>query len=236
LTGLLEIVAKIIIMKPKKIWANFSVKDAKRTHEFYTQLGFVSNNPGNYPKLASFLFGDDDFVIHFFEEGSQIDEYLTHGPAGEVIFTLSAETENEIAEFADKVKNAGGKILKEVRRDEKGYYGFAFADPDGHRFNVLLLEGVCEKLIAIIHRTFAVNLKVFRRLDPQMMICLCFGWRRFLIQLKSLGTSCQRRGPRFSLQSAAVGCRLNKKFSKNAAEFPLPRRGRGWPRTSAHLA
>ena len=58
-------------MKPKKIWANFSVKDAKRTREFYTQLGFTPNMPNKYPKLASFLFGDDDFVIHFFEQGSQ---------------------------------------------------------------------------------------------------------------------------------------------------------------------
>jgi predicted lactoylglutathione lyase len=127
-------------MKPKKIWANFSVKDVKRTNDFYTQLGFTANNVGSFPKLASFLFGNENFVIHFFEEGSQIDYYLTSGSAGEIIFTLSAETEKEVEEFAEKVRNAGGTILKEVRREEGNYFGFAFADPDGHRFNVLLLE------------------------------------------------------------------------------------------------
>ena len=50
-------------MKSKKIWANFSVKDAKRTHQFYTQLGFTPNKLNNDPKLASFRFGDVDFVI-----------------------------------------------------------------------------------------------------------------------------------------------------------------------------
>lgn len=129
-------------MKAKKIWANFSVKDAKRTRQFYTQLGFTPSKQDNYPKLASFLFGDNDFVIHFFEQGSKIDEYLMPGPeaSSEIIFTLSAETEAEVIEWEDKVKNAGGEILRKAGRDESNYYGCVFADPDGHKFNVLLME------------------------------------------------------------------------------------------------
>jgi len=126
------------------IWANFSVKDANRTRKFYTQLGFTPNKQNNDPKLASFLFGKNDFVIHFFEEGSQIDEYLTprSKTSSEIIFTLSAETETEVKDFADKIKNAGGNILQKVRRDENNYYGFVFADPDGHKFNVLLMDNM----------------------------------------------------------------------------------------------
>jgi len=79
-------------MKPKKIWANFSVKDVNRTREFYAQLGIKANGPNNQPKFASFLFGDDNFIIHFFEQGSQIDEYINTGSnnGSEIIFTLSA--------------------------------------------------------------------------------------------------------------------------------------------------
>ena len=129
-------------MKTKKIWANFSVKDAARTNQFYTELGFTPNGTNSYPKLASFLFGDDGFVIHFFEEGSKIDEFLPPGPqtASEIIFTLSANTEAEVNEWAKQVTNAGGRILNKVGRDENDYYGFAFADPDGHKFNVLLMD------------------------------------------------------------------------------------------------
>ena len=125
----------------KMIWANFSVKDAKRTDQFYTQLGFKSNKFSDDPKLVSFLFGDDEFVIHFFEQGSRIDEYLTAGSNGnEIIFTLSANTEQEIEALAGKIKTAGGTIFQEPKRDESGYFGFGFADPDGHRFNVLLMD------------------------------------------------------------------------------------------------
>ncbi len=131
-------------MKSKMIWANFSVKDAKRTNQFYTQLGFTPNKQNNDPKLASFLFGKNDFVIHFFEQGSKIDEYLTSSSKtnSEIIFTLSAETEAEVKEWAKKVKEAGGNILQDVLRDENNYYGFAFADPDGHKFNVLLMDNM----------------------------------------------------------------------------------------------
>lgn len=128
----------------QKIWANFSVKNAAITHQFYTQLGFINNQFNKELKLASFFFGEDNFVIHFFEEGSQIDEFLAPGPkaASEIIFTLSAETEAEVNELASRVISAGGNILKAVRRDEAGYYGFAFADPDGHKFNMLLMDNM----------------------------------------------------------------------------------------------
>ncbi|HEY0897399.1 MAG TPA: VOC family protein [Sphingobacteriaceae bacterium] len=128
-------------MKAPKIWANLSVRDADRTHEFYTRLGFASNMKNNDLRLASFKFGEHDFVIHFFEQGSQIDQYLPPARSGsEIIFTLSAETEEEVNQWIAKVKEAGGTTFSEAGRDEKGYYGFTFADPDGHKFNILLMD------------------------------------------------------------------------------------------------
>lgn len=130
-------------MKSKKIWANFSVKDAQRTKEFYSKLGFTPTPGISDLKLASFVFGDEDFVIHFFQQGSKIDEYLAPGAVtGEIIFTLSAQTEAEVNDWAEKVKIAGGNIFQQVERDESGYYGFAFADPDGHKFNVILMDNM----------------------------------------------------------------------------------------------
>lgn len=129
-------------MKAKLIWANFSVKDAAVSREFYSALGFTPTPMNKDPKLASFLFGDNEFVIHFFQQGSQIDEYLTPEAArnSEIIFTLSAETEQEVHEWAERVRAAGGNLFTEPTRDNNNYFGFAFADPDGHKFNVLLME------------------------------------------------------------------------------------------------
>lgn len=132
--------SKLKNMNSKLIWANFSVKDAKRTTDFYTKLGFKPSAQHGYPKLASFRFAHNDLIIHFFERGSQIDEYINTGAVGEIIFTLAAQTEAEVKEWAERVRSAGGTFFKEPARDENNYYGFGFADPDGHRFNVLLME------------------------------------------------------------------------------------------------
>ncbi|MEC3879601.1 VOC family protein [Parapedobacter sp. 10938] len=131
-------------MKSKLIWANFSVKDAKRTAQFYTQLGFTPNGSlQNNPELASFFFADNQFVIHFFEKGTGIDKFFPSGSkTDEIIFTLSADKKEEVQEFEAKVRKAGGEIFEKLRRDESGYYGFAFADPDGHKFNVLLMDNM----------------------------------------------------------------------------------------------
>jgi predicted lactoylglutathione lyase len=131
-------------MKAKMIWGNVSVKDVKRTREFYNQLGCKPNGPNTSETLASFLFGDGGFVIHFFAQDSSIADFLPADAekGNDIIFTLSAETEEEVNELADKVTAAGGNIFREVRRDEAGYYGFAFTDPDGLKFNVLLMDNM----------------------------------------------------------------------------------------------
>lgn len=128
-------------MRPTKIWANLSVKDVDATRDFYTKLGFKSNEGHNKAKeLTSFLIGNDDFVVHFFVddafkksiEGETAD--LSKG--NEIIFTLWAESREEADAWAIEVRNAGGKIFIEPAEFGKGYYGFGFSDPDGHKWNV----------------------------------------------------------------------------------------------------
>lgn len=128
-------------MKTKKVWANLSVKDVEKTHEFYKTLGFRTNGkfPNKY-ELASFLIGEDDFVVHFFSKesfkpslGGEIAD-LTHG--NEVMFTLSADSREEVDEWAKAVKKAGGTLFSKPQKIQENWYGCGFADPDGHKWNV----------------------------------------------------------------------------------------------------
>ncbi|RAJ83629.1 hypothetical protein CLV59_103600 [Chitinophaga dinghuensis] len=125
-------------MKTKKIWANFGVRDLDRTTQFYQQLGFKHN--GASDQLTSFFFGDDNFIIHFFLK--DILEPAMEGPiidskvGNEIIFTLSADTKEEVNVWAEEVKKAGGTLISQPVEFGKGYYGFVFSDPDGHKFNV----------------------------------------------------------------------------------------------------
>ena len=125
-------------MNPKMIWSNLAVSDLERTTKFYTQLGFKPN--GKSKELTSFLVGENDFVIHFFlkdvlksnVEGEIAD--LKYG--NEVVFTLSADSREKVDNWEHEVKNAGGTIVSSAGEFGKGYYGFVFTDPDGHKFNV----------------------------------------------------------------------------------------------------
>ncbi|HEY8916179.1 MAG TPA: VOC family protein [Chitinophaga sp.] len=125
-------------MNTKKIWANFSVQDLERTTKFYKQLGFKHN--GDSGQLTSFFFGEENFIIHFF-----LKDALEPGMKGaiidtkagnEIIFTLSAETKEAVDNWEKEVQQAGGTIVSRPEEFGKGYYGFVFADPDGHKFNV----------------------------------------------------------------------------------------------------
>lgn len=62
--------------------------------------------------------------------------------SNEVIFTLSAESKDQVDNWAKEVESAGGKIISEPEEFGKGYYGFVFADPDGHKFNVFYMKGL----------------------------------------------------------------------------------------------
>jgi predicted lactoylglutathione lyase len=131
-------------MKPKKIWSNLGVSDLKRTTEFYNALGFKPNGKHSVTKeLTSFLVGDDDFVMHFFLKDilktSMKGKIADTKNANEVLLTLSAESKDQVDKWAKEVEKAGGKIISKPEEFGKGYYGFVFADPDGHKFNVFYM-------------------------------------------------------------------------------------------------
>lgn len=128
-------------MKPKKIWANLGVKDVARTWEFYNTLGFKRNEGHDNGKtLASFLFGDDDFVVHFFPNDhlkkAVNGEMADLSKGSEIMFTLWADSKKEVDDWAREVHKAGGTIFSEPAEFGEGYYGFGFSDPDGHKWNV----------------------------------------------------------------------------------------------------
>lgn len=128
-------------MKPKKIWANLGVSDLERTTKFYMELGFKSNGASN--ELTSFFMGDNDFIIHFFlKEVLKTNTSLNLADSAkenEIIFTLSAETKEEVDKWAKEIEPAGGKLISKPKAFGEGYYGFVFADPDGHKFNVFYM-------------------------------------------------------------------------------------------------
>lgn len=121
-----------------KIWANFGVRDLERTTAFYQQIGFRHN--GASAELTSFFFGEENFIIHFFLkdvlEPAMKGAIVDTKNGNEIIFTLSADSREDVDTWEKTVRQAGGTIVSKPEEFGKGYYGFVFADPDGHKFNV----------------------------------------------------------------------------------------------------
>jgi predicted lactoylglutathione lyase len=132
-------------MEPKMIWANFASDNLEKTRDFYTDLGFVFNGTHSTDENASFLFGENKFIINFFKKARLKDE--RNGAIGnwetqnEIIFSLSAKSKEEVEQWREKILNAGGTIFSEPQDYEQGYT-FCFSDPDGHKFNVLYWPGM----------------------------------------------------------------------------------------------
>jgi len=126
-------------MAKLEVWANMPVKDVERTREFFKQLGFKVNGSHESPEIASFIFSDDHFVIHFFRkdlfEKSAGNAVTETAKGSEIMFTIGAESQAAVDSFKEIVIKAGGAVVTEPTKIPEGY-NFVFADLDDHRWNV----------------------------------------------------------------------------------------------------
>ncbi|MGN7812758.1 VOC family protein [Flavobacterium johnsoniae] len=131
-------------MKTRMIWANLATNDIQKTIQFYTALGFKQNGKET-SELVSFAFADSNFIINFFTtkrfEWALKGKPVNTETENEIIFSLSADSREEVDLWIEKVKKAGGVIFSEPEDFEVGYT-FGFTDPDGHKFNFLYWPGM----------------------------------------------------------------------------------------------
>jgi predicted lactoylglutathione lyase len=132
-------------METKMIWANLASDNLERLRKFYNSLGFRSNDNMSNSELASFTFAKNNFIINFFirpevEDGmnGSIGKWESQS---EVLFSLQAGSREEVDQWREKVHLSGGQIVSEPQPFKEGYT-FCFADPDGHKFNVLYWPGM----------------------------------------------------------------------------------------------
>ncbi|MCR4029316.1 MULTISPECIES: VOC family protein [Flavobacterium] len=131
-------------MKIRMIWGNLVSHDIAKTIEFYTALGFKQNGKET-EDLVSFIFAENNFIINFFVpkrfETALKGKLANAKSENEIIFSLSANSREEVDLWYKKIKEIGGTIFSEPENFEVGYT-FGFADPDGHKFNFLYWPGM----------------------------------------------------------------------------------------------
>ena len=58
----------------------------------------------------------------------------------EVLISFDAESREDVDELARKAEQAGGYLYGKPSESQGWMYGCGFADPDGHRWNVLYMD------------------------------------------------------------------------------------------------
>ncbi len=127
----------------RELWLNLPVREPERARAFYTQLGFRLNEQyASQDGSFSLIVGDNQVVLMLFPESA------FRGFAGnadswegtEVLFSLGANSRDEVDELALKAERAGGTVFSKPGEKGGWMYGCGFADPDGHRWNALYMD------------------------------------------------------------------------------------------------
>ncbi len=129
----------------KELWINLPVKDISRSMDFFEKIGFPAkkDSPGYSPISAPLIIGSKNIVVMLFEEAAFKGVVRTAiadtSKGSEVLFTIDAESREEVNDMAKKVEAAGGTIFGQPTEVQGWMYGCGFTDLDGHRWNVLYM-------------------------------------------------------------------------------------------------
>jgi predicted lactoylglutathione lyase len=129
----------------RELWLNLPVLEPERAKEFYKQIGFRLNEQYvSQDGSFSFFVGDNQVVLMLFPEstfrGFTGNAVADSGQGTEVLFSLGANSRDEVDDLALKAERAGGTIFSKPGEQGGWLYGCGFADPDGHRWNALYMD------------------------------------------------------------------------------------------------
>lgn len=128
----------------KQIWLNLPVKDALKSKEFYSQMGFTFLEERTTEQSACMLVGSTNFVVMLFGE-DMFKNFIQHPitdtkQSSEFLISIDAESKDEVNTLAHNAIAAGGTVYAEPGENQGWMYGCGFCDLDGHRWNVLYMD------------------------------------------------------------------------------------------------
>ncbi|MFV5684114.1 VOC family protein [Flavobacterium sp. GB2R13] len=128
----------------KQIWLNLPVKEVAKSKAFFAKIGFSFNEQYATPHSTCLSVGVTNFAVMLFEEsmfeGFVQNKITDTQSSSEVLISIDAESKEEVDEFAKKVEEAGGTVFAKPAENQGWMYGCAFADLDGHRWNMLYMD------------------------------------------------------------------------------------------------
>ena len=119
-----------------------AVEDLDRSVEFFTRLGFTFDPRFTDEQATCMVVSDEAFVMLLVQ--SRFTDFTTKELCDprtqtEAIMAVSAESREEVDQFADKALEAGGTPANDPMEMES-MYGRSFHDPDGHLWEVVWMD------------------------------------------------------------------------------------------------
>ncbi|WP_028545372.1 VOC family protein [Paenibacillus taiwanensis] len=124
----------------QEIWINLPVKDVERSTAFFNDIGFQADSVGT--ERAKLVIGQTTILLFpnaVFEQFTGTKATDTSQSA-EVIFSIGAKSREDVDACIQQVEAAGGTIFGKPSDTDGWMYGAAFADLDGHRWNLLYMD------------------------------------------------------------------------------------------------
>ena len=129
-------------MAQRKLFVNLSVRDLKRSVDFFTELGFTFN-PNFTDETATCMIVSEEacvmlLVANRFADFTtkQICDTSTHT---EALLSISCESRAEVDDLVKRALAAGGKQALEPQ-DQGFMYSRSFYDLDDHHWEVFWMD------------------------------------------------------------------------------------------------
>jgi len=128
-----------------EFWINLPSKDLEKARRFFTAMGFELNAPPSSSPMVSLFVGGKKIIVNLFTEayfreaigGQGVTD--TH-QSNEVLLSIGADSPAEVDDWAKRAQAAGATVFGKPGYKDGWLYGCGFADPDGHRWNILHMD------------------------------------------------------------------------------------------------
>ena len=126
----------------RDIFINLSVRDLKKSKDFFSALGFTYNMQFTDDKAACMIIGDKASVMLLSEpffRGFMKNEIADTSKVTEALFAISCESRAEVDSLVRKAIDNGGRHAMDPQ-DHGFMYGWSFYDLDGHHWEVMWMD------------------------------------------------------------------------------------------------
>jgi predicted lactoylglutathione lyase len=128
---------------PQMIFINLPVADVDASRKFFTELGYSFNEQFSDQNALCLVISDTIFAMllrrDFFQTFTPRAVADAH-QATEALLGLSADSRQAVDGLVDKALAAGGTEVREPVSQGDLMYGRAFADPDGHIWEIFWMD------------------------------------------------------------------------------------------------